>query len=68
MAAPQRDLEANPIVFMDIAIGGQNVGRLVMELFADKTPKTAENFRVFCTGEMLKDGRPVGYKGCTFHR
>lgn len=29
----------------------QEIGRLKMELFADVTPKTAENFRQFCTGE-----------------
>ena len=32
-------------------IGGQNAGRVVMELFADKVPHTAENFRCLCTGE-----------------
>uniref|UniRef100_A0A8C5AHS1 Peptidyl-prolyl cis-trans isomerase n=1 Tax=Gadus morhua TaxID=8049 RepID=A0A8C5AHS1_GADMO len=24
--------------------------------------------RQFCTGEFRKDGVPIGYKGCTFHR
>lgn len=40
-----------------------------MELFADTVPKTAENFRQFCTGES-KDprGLPQGYKGSKFHR
>lgn len=40
-----------------------------MELFADVTPRTAENFRQFCTGES-KDiqGRPQGYKNSKFHR
>uniref|UniRef100_A0A3P9MEB1 Peptidyl-prolyl cis-trans isomerase n=1 Tax=Oryzias latipes TaxID=8090 RepID=A0A3P9MEB1_ORYLA len=55
----------NPIVFFDITIGGQDVGRMKIELFADVVPKTAENFQ-FCTGEF-KDGVPIGYKGCTFH-
>uniref|UniRef100_A0A8C3KTH4 Peptidyl-prolyl cis-trans isomerase n=1 Tax=Chrysolophus pictus TaxID=9089 RepID=A0A8C3KTH4_CHRPC len=39
-----------------------------IELFADVVPKTAENFRQFCTGEFRKDGVPIGYKGSTFHR
>ncbi|KAG7670865.1 hypothetical protein KSW81_004295 [Nannochloris sp. 'desiccata'] len=39
-----------------------------MELFADICPKTAENFRQLCTGEYRRDGHPVGYKGCPFHR
>lgn len=46
----------------------QEVGRMILELFADVVPKTAENFRQFCTGEMKKDGLPTGYKGVTFHR
>ena len=25
-------------------------------------------FRQFCTGEFKKDGIPMGFKGCTFHR
>ena len=58
----------NPIVFFDVSIGGQGMGRIKMELFADVVPKTAENFRQFCTGEYRKDGVPVGYKGATFHR
>ena len=62
------DKTANPIVFFDISIGGQDMGRLKMELFANIVPKTAENFRQFCTGEMKKDGVPVGFKGAPFHR
>jgi hypothetical protein len=48
---------------------GEKLGRIKMELFKDVVPKTAENFRQFCTGES-KDGRgqPQGYKGCKFHR
>lgn len=47
---------------------GQEVGRMKIELFADVIPKTAENFRQFCTGELRKDGVPQGYKNSTFHR
>lgn len=40
-----------------------------MELFANTTPRTAENFRQFCTGESKgPSGRPQGYKGSKFHR
>ncbi|KAH9752300.1 peptidyl-prolyl cis-trans isomerase CYP22 [Citrus sinensis] len=58
----------NPIVFFDVTIGTIPAGRIKMELFADIAPKTAENFRQFCTGEYRKGGLPVGYKGCQFHR
>ena len=48
---------------------GEPLGRIKMELFANVVPKTAENFRQFCTGEC-KDprGLPQGYKGSKFHR
>ncbi|WOL03870.1 peptidyl-prolyl cis-trans isomerase CYP22 [Canna indica] len=58
----------NPIVFFDVTIGSIPAGRIKMELFADITPKTAENFRQFCTGEYRKAGLPIGFKGCQFHR
>lgn len=31
-------------------------------------PKTATNFKDYCTGERLQNEQPVGYKDCTFHR
>ena len=48
---------------------GEPLGRIKFELFADVVPKTAENFRQFCTGETKNHlGRPQGYKGSKFHR
>jgi hypothetical protein len=35
----------NPVVFFDVTAGGTGIGRIVIELFADICPKTAENFR-----------------------
>jgi len=58
----------NPVVFFDISIAGSPMGRIKMELFADTVPRTAENFRQFCTGEFMRNGNPVGYKGSPFHR
>lgn len=46
----------------------KEIGRMIMELYADVVPKTSENFREFCTGEYKKDGVPIGYKGANFHR
>ncbi|CBF84775.1 hypothetical protein AN9420.2 [Aspergillus nidulans FGSC A4] len=67
-AVPQTT-SSNPIVFFDVALGGEPLGRLKLELFADVTPRTAENFRQFCTGESKnQQGRPQGYKGSKFHR
>ena len=61
---------ANPKVFFDITIGDAPAGRLVFELFADVTPKTAENFRALCTGEKGKgqSGKALHFKGSSFHR
>jgi len=60
----------NPHVFFQIKHGDEDLGRIVMQLYKDITPKTAENFRALCTGEKGtgKSGKPLHYKGCTFHR
>jgi len=58
----------NPIVFFDVSIGGQAAGRIIIELFKDVCPKTAENFRQLCTGEHRVNGVPIGYKNTLFHR
>ncbi|VEU24077.1 DEKNAAC105166 [Brettanomyces naardenensis] len=50
-------------VFFDITIGGEEAGRIALELFDDVVPKTAENFKELCTGE-----KGFGFKGCSFHR
>ncbi|TKR61271.1 hypothetical protein L596_028400 [Steinernema carpocapsae] len=61
---------ARPRVFFDLTIGGKAAGRIVMELYNDIVPRTAENFRALCTGEkgMGKSGKPLHYKGSKFHR
>jgi peptidylprolyl isomerase len=58
----------NPKVFFDITIGGEHIGRIVMLLYADTTPKTAKNFLQLCTGEVESDGQKLHYKNCSFHR
>lgn len=61
--APPAKKRANPRVFLKIRIGSEHIGRMVIELFSDVVPKTAENFRCLCTGE-----KGFGYKGSPFHR
>uniref|UniRef100_A0A667XYY9 Peptidyl-prolyl cis-trans isomerase n=1 Tax=Myripristis murdjan TaxID=586833 RepID=A0A667XYY9_9TELE len=47
----------NPIVFFDITIGGQDVGRMKIELFADIVPKTANcrGVSLLLSGRVIKD-------------
>jgi peptidylprolyl isomerase len=58
-------LAENPKVAMDVSIGGEPAGTIEAELFADVVPKTAENFRVLCSGEQ---GEEMRYAGSPFHR
>ena len=55
--------EKNPIVFLDIKIGKNPKKRVKIELFENKVPKTANNFRCLCTGE-----KNITYKGSKFFR
>lgn len=61
----------NPRVFLDVQIGMHKAGRIVIELFADIVPKTAENFRCLCTGERgvgRVSGKALHFKNTIFHR
>ncbi|XP_027078552.1 peptidyl-prolyl cis-trans isomerase CYP40 isoform X1 [Coffea arabica] len=61
----------NPRCYLDISIGGELEGRIVVELYSDVVPKTAENFRALCTGEKgigPHTGVPLHFKGSCFHR
>ncbi|KAI8900828.1 peptidyl-prolyl cis-trans isomerase E-like protein [Globomyces pollinis-pini] len=53
----------HPRVYFDISIERNHCGRIIMELFNDVVPKTAENFRQLCTHE-----KGYGYKLSKFHR
>lgn len=60
----------NPIVFLDLNIGKEYAGRIIIELRKDVVPMTAENFRCLCTGEkgIGRMGKPLHYKGIKFHK
>lgn len=57
-------------VFFDVSIGGEPAGRIVLGLFGEDVPRTAENFRALSTGEkgQGRSGKPLAYEGSTFHR
>lgn len=59
----------NDVVFMDIRIGAEMVGRLVIELRTDTVPKTAKNFRSLCLGDhtSVVTGSRLHYKNTAFH-
>jgi cyclophilin family peptidyl-prolyl cis-trans isomerase len=67
--SPSSDPE-NPKVYFDITLGKSEAKRVVFELFAHKVPKTAENFRALCTGEMGEStkGVPLHFLNSIFHR
>ena len=56
VAAP-RDRAARSYVYMtirvDTPLGPGRSERVVFELFGDKVPRTADNFRLLCTGEKV---------------
>jgi peptidyl-prolyl isomerase F (cyclophilin D) len=56
---------ANATCYLDISIGGQAMGRVVLELKCDVVPRTAANFVALCSGEHATGET---YKGSTFHR
>ncbi|XP_056881219.1 E3 SUMO-protein ligase RanBP2 isoform X3 [Takifugu flavidus] len=55
--------DTNPRVFLKVAANDEPLGIVTIELFSHIVPKTAENFRVLCTGE-----RGFGFKNSIFHR
>lgn len=48
---PYSSVKTNPLVFMDVVVEGDVLGRVFIELFRDLVPKSTEHFRSLCTGE-----------------
>jgi hypothetical protein len=61
--AAELSKDTNPVVFFDVCADGEPLGRIIMELFSNIVPQTAENFRALCTGE-----KGFGFKNSIFHR
>lgn len=55
-------------VQMEVSIGGEVEGKLLIELFTDHTPKTCANFKALVKGghDEIPDG--AGYTGCLIHQ
>lgn len=51
-------------IYFDVTHGGVPLGRFVLGLFGDDTPKTVKNFRHICLNGI--DG--LSYNGTRFHR
>jgi len=62
---PQAEITSK--VFFDVAISGRDAGRIVMGLYGDVVPKTAENFEKLCEGTTYA-GQRLAYEGSSFHR
>mmetsp|Transcript_5114 Transcript_5114/g.18687 ORF Transcript_5114/g.18687 Transcript_5114/m.18687 type:complete len:253 (+) Transcript_5114:134-892(+) len=50
-------------VFLDISVGGEAAGRIVVGLFGEVAPKTCLNFKLLCSGS-----EGFGFQDSIFHR
>jgi peptidylprolyl isomerase len=67
---PDKINEQRPQVFFNLRMRDNEkfLGRVIIELFGDIVPFTAENFRALCTGTRTGEaGKVLTYKGSTFH-
>lgn len=61
-------------VYMDMTIGGEPAGRLIIGLFGATVPRAADNFRALCTGSTAPSatsgglGLPLSYAGSAVFR
>ena len=61
--AQEHSRESNPRVYLTITADTEALGTVVIELFSHIVPKTAENFRILCTGQ-----KGFGLRDSIFHR
>ncbi|GAX82175.1 hypothetical protein CEUSTIGMA_g9603.t1 [Chlamydomonas eustigma] len=62
--------EVTDKVYMQIKIGSEVVGKMLIGLYGSLVPKTVQNFKALCTGEkgVGQAGKPLHFKGSKFHR
>ena len=69
LAGGLKDQEVTSTLLVNVDIDGQPAGLIEIGLFGKVVPKTAENFRALCTGELGESqGHKLTYKGSSFHR
>lgn len=67
-------MASNPLVYLDIEIDEEKIGRIVIELFRNEAPQSTENFLHLCEGDILKDltrsgnGKRLSLENNFFHR
>lgn len=69
----------NTVIYMDISLQGENIGRILIKLFRDVFPAGVENFIKIATGKTYRVTKKGGshfkynketrrtYDGCNFH-
>ncbi|XP_031558877.1 probable inactive peptidyl-prolyl cis-trans isomerase-like 6 [Actinia tenebrosa] len=60
-------------VYMDIAVGDEKIGKLIIELMSDRLPKTCKNFISLIKGNLVEEERhdpplKLSYKNSIIHR
>eukprot|EP00959_Pyramimonas_sp_CCMP1952_P429271 8990714-Pyramimonas_sp.AAC.1 len=58
-------MKSNPVVFVEIEIDGRVAGQMRFELYGKDCPRTVENFRSLCTGEMGRGQNTVSDDQCS---
>lgn len=60
----------NEFVHFDVTQDGQQIGRLLIEIYQNDLPKTCDNFRALCMGDLgrSEDGIKLHYKNSLIHR
>ncbi len=70
--AAAADADARDRVFLHFGTDdGDDLGRIVVELYSDLAPKSAANFRALCAGgagQKGKSGQALHYKNSVLHR